>query len=253
MKFTKILNRFFLNIGFNIVQLKNLIFFPKFFYDLLKFRKLKGEIDYIFPILGEHKSNSGATKNIEYFYPDMLVASFIFDNKPKKHCDIGSRIDGFVSSVAVFREIEVFDIRKIDLEFRNILIKQLDLLKLNHQYINYTDSISCLSTIEHFGLGRYGDNLDPYGHIKGFNNIIKMVKPGGLIYLSVPISSKTKIYFNAHRQFEPKSVLEWSDQCVLKRFDYVSDDGKLNLNVDLRSQIFANLQYGCGIYSFIKI
>jgi hypothetical protein len=32
----------------------------------------------------------------------MIVASEIFKEKPKKHVDIGSRIDGFVSSVAVY-------------------------------------------------------------------------------------------------------------------------------------------------------
>ena len=29
------------------------------------------------------------------------------------------------------------------------------------------ESISCLHSIEHLGLGRYGDNLDPDGYIKG--------------------------------------------------------------------------------------
>lgn len=31
---------------------------------------------------------------------------------------------------------------------------------------NSTDSLSCLHTLEHFGLGRHGDPIDPEGHIK---------------------------------------------------------------------------------------
>jgi hypothetical protein len=31
----------------------------------------------------------------------------------------------------------------------------------------YCDSLSCLHALEHFGLGRYGDPIDPRGHEKG--------------------------------------------------------------------------------------
>ena len=42
-----------------------------------------------------------------------------------------------------------------------------------NQLYEVCDSISCLHALEHFGLGRYNDPLDPNGHLKGFNNISK--------------------------------------------------------------------------------
>ena len=64
-----------------------------------------------------------------YFHQDLLVARKIFERKPRRHADIGSRIDGFVAHVAVFREIEVFDIRPSITISKNIVFTQLDLTK----------------------------------------------------------------------------------------------------------------------------
>jgi hypothetical protein len=119
-------------------------------------------------------------------------------------------------------------------------------------YLEYTDSLSCLSVLEHIGLGRYGDKLDCDGHINAFGNIVKILKPEGLFYLSVPISEETKVYFNAHRSFNPKSLLQWSRLVTLEKFHYISDEGDLNENVDLMSQYFKKLRFGCGIYIFRK-
>ena len=38
----------------------------------------------------------------------------IYNSKPKRHIDVGSRVDGFVAHVASFREIEVFDVRPLE-------------------------------------------------------------------------------------------------------------------------------------------
>ena len=56
-----------------------------------------------------------------------------------------------------------------------------------NQLSEVCDSISCLHALEHFGLGRYNDPLDPNGHLKGFNNMVKMLKRGGKLYISFPI------------------------------------------------------------------
>jgi hypothetical protein len=255
MKIYRIVNRLFLNIGFDFAKFKNLIFFYKFLYDFFLFKKLGGKVNFIHPILGEHINSPGPAKsNNQYFYPDMIVASEIFKEKPKKHVDIGSRIDGFVSSVAVYRKIEIFDIRDPHIVHKNILFNKMDINSSKNisNYLEYTDSLSCLSVLEHIGLGRYGDKLDCDGHINAFGNIVKILKPEGLFYLSVPISEETKVYFNAHRSFNPKSLLQWSRLVTLEKFHYISDEGDLNENVDLMNQYFKKLRFGCGIYIFRK-
>ena len=120
---------------------------------------------------------------------------------------------------------------------------------------NMTDSISCLHAIEHFGLGRYGDPLNPDGHKLGFNNILRMLKPGGTLYISFPIGKSNEVHFNAQRVFHPQDIFGWADSrnaIELLRFDYVDDAGNLNQNIDV-STTELNVRLGCGIYSFRKV
>ncbi len=189
-----------------------------------------------------------------YYHQDLLVAQMVFENNPSRHVDVGSRIDGFVAHVASFRPIEIADIRPMESKSRNIVFLQADLMK-TALGTGETDSLSCLHTLEHFGLGRYGDDIDPNGHLKGFKNLIDMVSPGGMFYLSFPISSNERVEFNAHRVFNPKSPLGWegSSGLELLRFDFVNDSGDLIENTSVDAAIAANLTYGCGIYTFRKL
>ena len=110
---------------------------------------------------------------------------------------------------------------------------------------------ACLHTIEHFGLGRYGDKIDPNGHIKGFNNILKLLSSNAKLYISFPVGGiKTKIIFNAHRVFKSTDVLSWAKKeynLELINFDIVNDL-KIYRNKSLN---FADqFDYACGIYTF---
>ncbi|MDR2286697.1 MAG: hypothetical protein LBE04_04375 [Prevotellaceae bacterium] len=107
----------------------------------------------------EDKCENAAIFGFYYFYQDLYVAHKIHQNHPEKHIDIGSSISGFAAHVASYREIEVHDIRPLEKNIHNIKFKQCDLMKLNSDNIEYTDSISCLHALEHFGLGRYGDRI----------------------------------------------------------------------------------------------
>lgn len=66
------------------------------------------------------------------------------------------------------------------------------------------DHAFCYSSIEHSGLGRYGDHVDPEGDLFSMRVIKKMVKPNGLLFLQIPIGrdlllwNNTRIY-GAHR------------------------------------------------------
>jgi hypothetical protein len=245
----KIIHSFLCQCGINLLKFKNVKYIIKYFRDYLKFSKLS-KIDLIFPILGEHKEKSSAVIK-HYFNQDLLVASYIYKNNPKKHVDVGSRIDGFVAHVATFRKIEVFDIRDNNFQFNNIRFKRKDISKIDKSLINYCDSLSCLHTLEHFGLGRYGDQLDPNGHIKGFKNLVKILKTGGTLYISFPISDKNVIYFNSERSFNPKEILKWSNELRLVKFDFIDDYEKIFLDVDL-NKFHRKISYGCGIYTFKK-
>jgi len=243
---------FFLSqFGINIIKFRNLFYILSFFKDLFKFKKLGGKFDIIFPILGEHKLNSG-NLTPHYFYQDLIVANYIFKNNPAKHVDIGSRVDGFVSNVASFREVEVFDIRKNDIKFKNIKFNKIDILEIDKTYFNYTDSLSCLHVIEHFGLGRYGDKIDPQAHIIAFRKILQILKSRGILYISFPVCTKGKTFFNMERRFDPNEIFEWSKDFELIKFDLIDDQEQIFLNYDLKKINDNKIENGCGIYTLIK-
>ncbi|CAJ0606157.1 unnamed protein product [Cylicocyclus nassatus] len=62
---------------------------------------------------------------------------------------------------------------------------------------SYDFSIS-FSSIEHSGLGRYGDPIDPFGDLKEVQKVLCLLKQGGLFYLGIP-RGKDALFYNAHR------------------------------------------------------
>jgi hypothetical protein len=232
---------------------------PSYYRDLSVLKKQKGS-DKTFPFgstkfqLADRSSEAG-TMSGHYFHQDLLVAKKIFQANPRKHVDIGSRIDGFVAHVAVFREIEVLDIREQKSKVKNILFKKADLMQ-PQGLENYCDSISSLHAIEHFGLGRYGDPIDYHGYLKAIDNITHILQPGGKFYFSVPIG-KQRIEFNAHRVFSVPYLLDlFRNRFIINSFSFVNDKGDLFEDVELKSAAVENnfsCYWGCGIFEMTKI
>jgi hypothetical protein len=243
------------NVGIDPFRIVSLRYLPKYIGQSRRFRKLGGQITERYLILTDYEDQAGAARG-HYFHQDLLVASFIHEQKPRRHIDIGSRIDGFVAHVAAYRQIEVMDFRDLDgTGHPNISFIKADLMNKQNATEQVTDSISCLHAIEHFGLGRYGDPLDPKGHIKGFNNILRMLEVGGTLYISFPVGQGNEVHFNAHRVFHPHDIFDWPDdasQVRLERFDYVDDAGNLHQNIDLQKTAL-HVSYGCGIYTFKRV
>jgi len=173
-------------------------------------RAFPGEIR-IQPCLLESGLEGGNVRN-EYFWQDLFVAQQVHQACPQRHLDVGSRLDGFVAHVASFRPVEVMDCRPLPVKMPNIRCHQGDLTRMESIPLpqhgkEYADSISCLHAMEHFGLGRYGDPLDPEGYKKGFIHMARMLCPGGRFYLSVPVG-RERIEFNANWVFHPGTILD---------------------------------------------
>lgn len=184
---------------------------PAYLRDLITFRRsYKGKLR-IMPCLHDRYEEGGGTKN-EYFWQDLLVARAIHEGNPIKHVDVGSRVDGFVAHVASFRECEVFDVRPISTKVPGLVFRQADLMDSASLPISsegYCDFLSCLHAIEHFGLGRYGDVINPKGYQRGIANMAKLLQPGGTLYLSTPIGQE-RVEFNANWVFAPRSIVHWA-------------------------------------------
>lgn len=217
-----------------------------FWKDLKRFKSQYKEGDEVFPItklypLFFDKENSAGSAYGGYFWQDLYVAQRIFKNNPRRHVDVGSRIDGFVAHVATFRSIEVIDVRPLKSIIPNVRFTQLDITNCNKEEI--TDSISCLHAMEHFGLGRYGDTICYNGHVIGLRNITRMLKSRGRLYLSVPIGVQ-RIEFHAHRIFSLSYLLRMcSEYYEIEHFSCFDDHGGFHTNVLLTDEI---IQSNCG-------
>ena len=202
------------------------------------------------PIVRERSNNAGAASG-HYYHQDLLVAQMICAASPNRHVDVGSRVDGFVAHVASFRPIEVMDIRPMQTTSKNITFIQGDLLVKGPEWHECTDSISCLHTLEHLGLGRYGDTLDPDAWREGLATLTAMLQPGGTMYLSVPIGPQ-RVEFNAHRVFSVafmSGVLEQNFEIL--SFHYVDDSGALHSPASWtgpEADQAHGCTYGCGIW-----
>jgi hypothetical protein len=197
------------------------------------------------PILDEWGESSGTLG--AYFFQDQLVARWIFEASPERHFDVGSRIDGFIGSLSVFREVDAIDLRPQPVCVHNVRFHELDLMQeLPAEWIGKTESLSCLHTIEHFGLGRYGDTVDPEGHLKGLSQLKKMVAPGGVIYLSTPIGPQ-RIEYNAHRVFSAITLRDWfADGWTIERFAVIGDTNTVRENLDPHDPEIEN-HFGCHL------
>lgn len=247
-------------LGYNPSQtyylFKGLPFFIKDFWRIKKQKGLNTDFKFseLSPMLRERNDVSGIMTG-HYFHQDLLIARKIFRNNPIIHLDIGSRTDGFVTHVASFRQIEIIDIRDQIKSVENIIFRQADLMRLPKNMINYCDSISSLHAIEHFGLGRYGDPVDYYGHVKAIENIYKILKANGIFYFSVPIGEQ-KIVFNSHRIFSIEYLMGiFENKFEIMSFSYVDDKGDLIENAEMTTEQIRsnfNCRYGCGIFELKK-
>ena len=75
------------------------------------------------------------------------------------------------------------------------------------------ESLSCLHVIEHIGLGRYGDQINPLGFINALENLSLLLQNNGILYLSHPCG-ETRVEFNGHYVFSINYIYP-----IFKRFN----------------------------------
>ncbi|CAG2233653.1 unnamed protein product [Mytilus edulis] len=79
------------------------------------------------------------------------------------------------------------------------------------RYLNNTlgtfDAIVTYSSIEHSGLGRYGDALNPWGDIIAIARAWCVTKIGGSLTIGIPYNDDhEELVFNAHRVYELRDI-----------------------------------------------
>ena len=255
--------------GFDPISLRYLLRgYSKFLLDYFAYRSsvnlLSGStspgsvsnLSFPYPIIHEFYSQAGSASG-HYFHQDLLVANKIFKSKPLVHFDVGSKIDGFISHLLSFdQKLVVGDIRPLPYCHPSLSFLRFDLMQgVDVDCKNkYFDSISCLHAIEHMGLGRYGDPIDPFGHYKAVKNLTQLLSPDGILYLSHPFGQFSRVEFNAHRVISLSEIMNLFSDLSLEvvDFSYVDDHGSLHQSIHpscIDTEFSYNMNYGCAIWT----
>ena len=222
-----------------IKRLKNSSKISKKSFDL-KLTRLK-------PVLNDYKEESGEFG--AYFHQDLWAAQKVFKKLPKRHVDIGSRIDGFVSHLLVFTKVIEIDIRPLNSKTEGLTFVQSDATKLDLFDDNSIESLSSLHVAEHFGLGRYGDKVDPDACFTFMKTLQRVLSPNGTLLFSVPISEDV-LFFNANRKFHPQTIVETFNELKLISASAISKTDYLEKNISIEKM--SENQFRVGLFEFKK-
>jgi hypothetical protein len=195
--------------------------------------------------------NTGITPlEPHYTYHPAWAARVVAQIKPAKHIDISSTTN-FGAIVSAFVPFEFYDYRPANIHLSNYTSARADLTKL-HFETNSIESLSCMHTVEHIGLGRYGEPIDINGDIKAMKELERVVKIGGNLLFVVPIGNP-RIEFNAHRIYAYDTIIKNFGGLVLKEFSMIPDDFENTGYITNPPMEMINKQHwGCGCFWFTK-
>lgn len=225
-----------------------------FVKDYINFReKLKTTCRYFlirwqdrYPCLNDRTTKTGF--DTHYIYHPSWAARIIAYTRPELHVDISSTLH-FCSIISAFIPVKYYDYRPADLYLPNLTCDAADLMALP-----FTDrsiqSLSCMHVVEHVGLGRYGDPLDPNGDLKAISELERVLALDGNLLFVVPIG-QPKIMFNAHRIYSYEQIVSYFSGLELKEFSLIPDDPKVEGLIQNATKEMADAQTcGCGCFWF---
>jgi hypothetical protein len=178
-----------------------------------------------------------------YFFQDSWAARKLFGLKPARLVDVGSSAKT-IGILSQFVPTTMVDIRPLEVELDGLSFVRGSILQLPFD----DESVECLSSlcvVEHIGLGRYGDAIDPWGSEKAVGELQRVLRPGGHLLVSVPVDTESRVYFNAHRTFTPSHVASLFAPLRLLEERYIYGSGLFDAYAPSRG-------FGTGLFHWQK-
>lgn len=146
-----------------------------------------------------------ATKPADRFLEYNFITTYL-PRPPKDILDIGCVGSLFPLVLSGFGyNVWCNDIREYEI-LRHIKFPRLNFIRGNIREINIDrkfDVIMLISTVEHIGIGgNYGQKDEVAGDLRTMEKVRDMLKPGGLVFLTLTIASKHKIVKPLHRIYD---------------------------------------------------
>ena len=240
-------------------MLRKWLALPYFFRNMRSYKQ--AQMDNRFPITWHdiwYCSNdrfSSAGTSGHYFFQDIWAAKKVLEIAGERgggynHVDVGSRIDGFVAHLLPYCKVTYVDIRPLPITLEGLKFIEGSILRLPFED-DSCETLSCLHVIEHIGLGRYGDEVEPDGHTKAARELTRVLMPEGTLLIATPVG-RERLCFDAHRIFDPETVLNMFDGLELLEFSLIDDKG-LRIIKNATIEQARSCQYGCGLFHFVKL
>ena len=180
-----------------------------------------------------------------YFYSNGWAIRRILAQPTRRHVDVGSQ--------TVFANLLGATVPVVFVDYRPVVARLSGLHSVGASLLNLpfrdrsVPSLSCLHVIEHVGLGRYGDALDPMGTRKAMAELSRVLAVGGNLFVAIPVG-QSRLCFNAHRIHEVAAIRAMAPDLDLVEFSGVTDDGDYVEQVPVHA--FDRSQYACGLFWF---
>ena len=217
---------------------------------LQEFRSLdKGRLPLadLYPVLDESKID--ITYNTIYLLHSGWAARLLAKTSPARHIDIGS-CSYFVAIASAFLNFTAYDLRPMDIPLLGLETDVADLTRLPFPDSSIS-SLSCMHAMEHVGLGRYYDAIDPDGDLKSANELKRVLAKDGNLLIVLPVGIP-KVVFNAHRIYSYNLVLDMFSGLRLKEFSFISMGFPPKFIYNADPQIADNVEEGAGCFWFTK-
>jgi SAM-dependent methyltransferase len=184
-----------------------------------------------------------------YFHQDIWAAQAVKRFGAETHVDVASRIDGFVAHLLVFCRVIYVDLRPLTSRIENLEFRQGSLAELPFE-TDSVRSLSCLHVIEHIGLGRYGDPIDPDGYLTAARELVRVLEPGGMLLIGTPVG-RERLCYDAHRVFDPQTIVDAFAGLDLVEFALIDDQADA-ITAPADFETARRCDYGCGLFRFTK-
>ncbi|MBI2311634.1 MAG: DUF268 domain-containing protein [Betaproteobacteria bacterium] len=222
-----------------------------FLADWRRFRRAGGQAELLefYPCLFDKTAATGIDSH--YFYQAIWAFKRILASGASSHVDVGSDVR-FVGMLTCITEVTFIDIRPLRLNLERYQGRAGSILALPYPDRSLA-SLSSLHVVEHVGLGRYGDPIDPDGTRKACAELARVLAPAGRLYLSLPVGRRTRVQFNSQRVFSVSDALALFDGLRLVELSFVDPGGMLVENVpanEVTLQEGHGLDYGLGMFVF---
>jgi SAM-dependent methyltransferase len=191
------LNRLLNTFGFSVSRVRGL---PSPF--LREYREqlsiLRANENRGFRVVEEIYCDVGDHPQTHVDYECQFVAEHLARLCPTNVLDVGSYRQFVLGLLAHYR-VTTVDVRPRSSIVTNetVLVADAKALSISD---NCFDAVVSLCALEHFGLGRYGDEFDPMADLKALSEWIRVLKPGGHLLFSTTVTNAMPVIaFNGHR------------------------------------------------------